>query len=539
MVHEARRSSRPAAMVGMAALLLGLAAIAATGQALTAGAGFPAPDCPPAATSVPLVNPIVLGNGTPGSVTTAAIQAALDTGGHITFDVGPAPTTITVASELVVSKETVLDGGGVVTLSGGGARRVILITNPQNLFYTLTLQHLGIADGATPGDSGAGVFKPSGGPWQAVSLVAVDCSFEDNVAIAVAQDGGGGAIYAIGMDEVIVQGCTFVNNRGSNGGAIYSLGSRSVTVVDSQLIDNRATGTGGNPGNGGNGGAMGVDGAERQVNLCGVELRNNRSNAFGAGFFSVMYDLASATTFNACLFEGNLNPTGSAFAGGAYLQGGPFGIYNTTFAFNEAEGIGAVFLGPGATGEIVNSTFHGNVARTGLGGALFVSTDEAVAITHATFAGNRAPGAGGFAAGIQVNAANAVTMTSSLLVDNTAGNAFNPWNIRNLVGDGGGNMQWPQQRPNGQAEQPATASVVWNDPQLLTLGAYGGPTPTQPLHPLSPALDAGVAAGAPALDQRGVARVPPPDVGAVEGSPVILLDGFESGDTTGWSVTVE
>jgi predicted outer membrane repeat protein len=488
---------------------------------------------------VVLVDPLVLGNGTPGSVTAGAIQAALDAGGHVTFDIGAAPATIVLDAELVASREVVLDGGGLVTLSGGGAHRVLRITNPQNATYTVRLQNLGIADGSTPAASGAGVYKPSGGPWQAVSLVAVQCVFRDNTAIAVDQDGGGGAVYAVGMDEVLFQDCVFENNRGANGGAVYSLGSRVVTVVDSLFLDNRATGTGGNPGNGGNGGALGVDGAERQVTLCGVDLVTNRANAFGAGFFSVMYDTESSTSFNACNFEGNLNPTPNAFAGGAYIQGGSFAIHNTTFAFNEAQGVGGVFLGPGASGEIVNSTFHGNVARTGLGGALFVSTDESVSLVHATFEGNLAPGAGGFAAGIQVDAVNSVTMKNSLLVDNVGGNLFNPWNIRNLVGDGGGNMQWPAERPNGQPEQPATATVVWDDPLLEPLGAHGGPTSTMPLSTTSPALDAGVAAGAPPADQRGVARTPPPDVGAFEGtSGTIFEDGFESGNTSAWSTTL-
>ena len=79
---------------------------------------------------------------------------------------------------------------------------------------------------------------------------------------------------------------------------------------------------------------------------------------------------ASSTVFNAAFFDRNLNPTSTEFAGGAYLQGGPFAIRNSTFAGNEAAGMGGLFLGPGATGEIVNSTFHGNLARTGLGGAI-------------------------------------------------------------------------------------------------------------------------------------------------------------------------
>jgi hypothetical protein len=51
--------------------------------------------CTPAATPVPLNDPAVLGNGSPGSVTRAQIQTALDNGGHITFDLGPAPSSTT------------------------------------------------------------------------------------------------------------------------------------------------------------------------------------------------------------------------------------------------------------------------------------------------------------------------------------------------------------------------------------------------------------------------------------------------------------
>jgi hypothetical protein len=58
------------------------------------------------------------------------------------------------------------------------------------------------------------------------------------------------------------------------------------------------------------------------------------------------------------------------------------------------------------------------------------------------------------------------------------------------------------------------------------------------LLPGSPALGAGVAAGAPPADQRGAARTPPPDAGAFEGlADVVFRDGFASGDTTAWSST--
>ncbi|MCQ4163501.1 right-handed parallel beta-helix repeat-containing protein [Tahibacter harae] len=48
--------------------------------------------------------------------------------------------------------------------------------------------------------------------------------------------------------------------------------------------------------------------------------------------------------------------------------------------------------------------------------------------------------------------------------------------------------------------------VLGTNPVLAPLGNYGGTIPTHALLPGSPAIDHGVAAGAPALDQRGIAR---------------------------------
>src|SRR5262245_38594034 len=103
-----------------------------------------------AVTADTLVNPTVLGNGTPGSVTTAALQAALNAGGHIRLDLGPAPSTIVLTATLTINRAVVLDGGGLVTLSGGDARRILQITNTQNQVYAITLQNLTFADANTP-----------------------------------------------------------------------------------------------------------------------------------------------------------------------------------------------------------------------------------------------------------------------------------------------------------------------------------------------------------------------------------------------------
>jgi hypothetical protein len=51
---------------------------------------------------------------------------------------------------------------------------------------------------------------------------------------------------------------------------------------------------------------------------------------------------------------------------------------------------------------------------------------------------------------------------------------------------------------------------------LGPLANNGGPTQTMALLPGSPCLHAGTSTGAPATDQRGVARDTPPDIGAFE-----------------------
>jgi hypothetical protein len=218
------------------------------------------------------------------------------------------------------------------------------------------------------------------------------------------------------------------------------------------------------------------------------------------------------------------------FAAGAYVQGVPFTIVESSFLENQANGYAGLFLGPEATGTIENSTFYGNLARQGLGGGIAVGTSAPVTIVNSTIVGNQASGAGAFGGGIQVGAANALTLRNVVLAFNTGGNVWNPWNISRTVA-GSHVIQYPQFRPppSNQAEPAAVAtSQIWADPQVLAPGWNGGPTKTMALTAASPAGDAGTTTGAPSIDQRGVLRDGAPDLGAFERSTdVIFADGFE------------
>ncbi|UXI67553.1 choice-of-anchor Q domain-containing protein [Tahibacter amnicola] len=478
---------------------------------------------------------VVLGNGSSGSVSGAQLQAALNAGGVIRLNIGT--STLTLTQELSITRETVLDAGGA-TLSGANAVRVLRVSNPGNLTYTFSLLNAVVINGSTPTGSGAGLYKATGGPWQAVTIRIFHSRFAGNQAITTAQDDGGGAIYVVGAQEIALVNTVLENNRGANGGGLYSLGSRRVNLFDSRLSGNSATGTGGNPGNGGNAGAIGVDGADRYVNLCRVALIDNTANAYGAGLFTTVYDTTSFTRIENSTLQGN-NSTGSsnAHTGGAYIQGGPVAIRGSTFRANQAAGYGGLSLfdhqtGNGlvrTSGDITNCTFQGNIARTGLGGAMNITATGNLLLQNLTIANNRALCDVCFAGGISNAAGLPITLRNSVFLDNTGGNAFNPWALLNPV-SGSNNLQWPQVRPNsfGQTENPVTPGAIFADALLSPPAMNGGLTETMALPAASPAINAGTATGAPATDQRGVGRVGAVDAGAYEfQGDIIFRNGFQ------------
>jgi len=73
--------------------------------------------------------------------------------------------------------------------------------------------------------------------------------------------------------------------------------------------------------------------------------------------------------------------------------------------------------------------------------------------------------------------------------------------------------------------------ILSADPLLLPLGTYGGSTRTMPPRSNSPAINTGVAPGAPAIDQRGFPRDDFPDIGACEwngSSSITVIDSAEN-----------
>lgn len=447
----------------------------------------------------------VVGDGTASSCTAEALQTAASGGGVIVFSCGEEPVTITVSSQIVFTKETVLDGGGLVTLSGGGTSRILYLdsgydqTTPR-----LTVQRLVFSDGASQDDGddtavGGGAIYRDGG-----SLTVIDCAFEDNRAPLSGQDTAGGAIYGFGGGETIISGSSFHGNRASDGGAVGSLNG-DLVLINSTFTDNAATGTGGNPGDGGCGGAIYMDGADELASLCGVVVSGNTAGAIGGGVFRVSNDNSGAFAMDLTTIDSNIVTADDGNAGGLYLQGLALGVSNSAITRNEGFYNGGIWIHTSYV-EMTNTTIAGNVATGSNGGGLWLSSPVTGTILNCTIADNSAP-ADGQGGGAFFNAGEiaGLTLKNTIVTDNTSG-TWAP-GCSDALGDGGGDLEWPQ-------GQDCTASPLVADPLLGALGDNGGATETMLPDVASPAI--GLGTGCPETDQRGEPRGEPCTAGAVE-----------------------
>ncbi|SCE76196.1 hypothetical protein [Micromonospora saelicesensis] len=250
-----------------------------------------------------------IGTGTPASCTSAAVVKAVAAGGVITFNCGPAPVTIKMAATAKVRNangpKIVLDGGGTVTLSGQGQRRILYMntcdeaqgfttSHCQNQDHPqLTVQNLTFADGNSTGEKaeggGGGAIFVRGG-----RLKVVNSRFVRNRCDRTGPDLGGAAVRVLSQYEnkpVYVVGSTFDGGSCSNGGALSSIGV-SWVLLNSLLRNNEAIGSGANPAKsgtpgGGSGGAIYCDGNEFTVRIAGTIIENNTANEGGGAVFFV------------------------------------------------------------------------------------------------------------------------------------------------------------------------------------------------------------------------------------------------------------
>jgi hypothetical protein len=261
-----------------------------------------------ASTSAKIHADHVVGDGTPGSCSSQAVIQAVAAGGVIAFSCGPHPVIIVMTATAKVrntSAKVVLDGGGLVTLSGGGVRRILYMDtcDPAQTWTTshcqdqaspaLTVENITFADGNSTGQvydgGGGGAIFDRGG-----QLKVIDARFTGNRCDSTGPDLGGAAIRALSQYQnraVEVTGSTFTGGVCSNGGALSSIGV-SWVILDSTFTGNRAIGDGANPAQagtpgGGSGGAIYTDGDDYTVTVDGCVITGNSAREGGGALFFV------------------------------------------------------------------------------------------------------------------------------------------------------------------------------------------------------------------------------------------------------------
>jgi hypothetical protein len=270
-----------------------------------------------------------IGDGKPASCTSAVLVRAVAAGGIITFDCGPKPLTIVMHKTALVAKthhRMVLDGGGLITLSGGGKRRILQSDTCSGTWSTddcvnqpypqVVVQNITFKDGYNGvhqasctanvpkcwygGLDGGGAIYAEGGQFK-----AVNARFVDNRCYSYGPDLGGGAIRALAQYKnrpVYITDDSFSGGRCSNGAALSSI-SVQWDVLNSEFTNNHAVGWGANPAargtrGGGSGGAIYMDGVDDDALIAGTVMNDNRAREGGGAVFDVVDSGWGSLKFN-------------------------------------------------------------------------------------------------------------------------------------------------------------------------------------------------------------------------------------------------
>jgi hypothetical protein len=238
------------------------------------------------------------------------------------------------------------------------------------------------------------------------------------------------------------------------------------------------------------------------LNRCTISNNTSTDPTFHGGGVSTVSQFAGTWSFTDCTFSGN---TGARAGAIFFLNGGTLLMTACTVLGNKANHIqgGGAIYGRSSYASIINSTFSGNQALNGSGGAIRLLSD--MTIRNSTITGNTAAVSGG---GIRRDYGN-LTLISTIVSGNTAATASssdlasnNPFTVsgdNNLIGvmDAANNVLL-----TGAGNLVGTTAAPL-DAKLGPLADNGGRTMTHALLPDSPAIDKGNNVANLTTDQRG------------------------------------
>jgi hypothetical protein len=457
------------------------------------------------------VAPVQAGGVVTDCLTDTDFSNKLAGGGLVTFNCGnfSQAATIVLSSTKTINANTTIDGGFLITLSGGFGNRLFSV----NSGVTLTLKNITLINGYNPNSAGGAAVSNAG------HLIL------DHVTISNMVDSAfnGGGIGTTGAVEIT--NSWFHDNKATNGGAIYAKGSNAVvTISGTTFQNNQATGTTAD-GNGFGGAIFGEKGA--QVSISAGDIYSNTANS-GGGIY--MANITSTLTVSDTQIRNNT----ASVKGGGMLNDATANLYSMTVHDNI--GIGNA-LGGGIYNygnlTLTNVTLYNNTAHYGGGMSNAFATAN---VTNVTFSGNTATAYGGGLDNIQ----STLNLTNVTLSGNAAGsggggilneNFTNTHlNLKNVLvaqsasGDNCFFQKAPDTSDHNLSSDASCNFGAGRDSVNLKLGPLetnGGSTLTHRLKPGSAAIDNGVFIITMLTDQRGITRPQGAsfDVGAVEFVP--------------------
>jgi hypothetical protein len=405
----------------------------------------------------------------------------------------PAVFTVNTFDDTVEANR---DGSGLDAAGNVSLRSAVMASNDLGGSNTVVL---------SPGSYGLTLAPVPGGGDAGGHLSLGSGLTSNNVTLAGAADGTT-TIDANNLDHVLDVGffasatlsqLTLQNGSGTFGGDVGNSGQ--LTIDGCTLLGGAATFGGGVFSNGGT------------LTVTNSTLANNGApgTTWGGGLFA---QGATVTLTNDSLV-GNRGSIGA----GLFLNGGTATITNSTIANNAADTWGGGIYNQAAAITLTNDTLANNAATAG-GGIYTFGFGATLSLTNCTIAGNACTGLGSEGGGIYQGIGNpTTTLKNTLVAGNSA--AAGP-DLDGAITSLGHNLIGNNQDASGLVASDfvgTTDSPL--DPLLGPLQDNGGPTQTMALQPGSLAIDNGDPDGAPALDQRGVARDASPDIGAFEFVP--------------------
>lgn len=249
----------------------------------------------------------------PGSLRAAIITAT--PGDTITFDPGLSGGVIMLQSELIITKDIIIDGTGLqvpITISGDDQVRVFYIASN----YSVALRGLKILNGFA--DDGGGICNLG-------TLTVTNSILSNNKALV-----GGGIINYNNL--ILIESLIDGNVAQNSGGGIYNYGN--IGIANSTISSNQA------------------------------------SNDRGGGIFNNSGDLIITKS----TFDNNSAKNGG---GGIYTYQGSLKSYDCTFSSNESDYGGGIYNGGNGLLRILHGTIVNNQAPYGGSGIYnFESTLE-------------------------------------------------------------------------------------------------------------------------------------------------------------------